>query len=47
MLEALVGACRPRAMKIRGFFKTRGGITTVVEAESVRKKRGKTARSGT
>jgi 7-cyano-7-deazaguanine reductase len=33
MLEDLVKACSPRSMKIRGIFRTRGGITTTVEAE--------------
>jgi 7-cyano-7-deazaguanine reductase len=33
MLEDLVKSCKPRWMKVRGVFNTRGGITTVVEAE--------------
>ena len=33
MLDDLVIACSPRSMKIRGVFRTRGGITTTVEAE--------------
>ncbi|MFA6637052.1 MAG: preQ(1) synthase [Candidatus Omnitrophota bacterium] len=33
MLEDLVRTCSPRYMKVRGMFKTRGGITTHVEAE--------------
>lgn len=33
ILEDLVKACSPRYMKVRGVFKTRGGITTTVEAE--------------
>ena len=33
MLEDLVRACKPRRMKVKGVFNTRGGITTTVEAE--------------
>ena len=33
LLEDLVKSCKPRWMKVRGVFNTRGGITTVVEAE--------------
>jgi 7-cyano-7-deazaguanine reductase len=33
MLEDLVRSCKPRWMKVRGVFNTRGGITTTVEAE--------------
>jgi 7-cyano-7-deazaguanine reductase len=33
MLEDLVKSCKPRWMKVKGVFNTRGGITTTVEAE--------------
>jgi len=33
MLEDMAKACKPRRMKIRGIFNTRGGIATTVEAE--------------
>jgi 7-cyano-7-deazaguanine reductase len=44
MLEDLAGACSPRMMKIKGVFRTRGGITTTVEAEyKAGQKRGRKA----
>ncbi len=33
ILEDLVKSCKPRLMKVRGVFNTRGGISTTVEAE--------------
>lgn len=33
MLEDLTKACKPKWMKVKGVFNTRGGITTEVEAE--------------
>ena len=33
ILDDLVRSSRPRWMKVKGLFNTRGGITTVVEAE--------------
>lgn len=33
VLDDLVRACKPRRMKVRGVFNTRGGIKTTVEAE--------------
>ena len=33
MLDDLAKSCKPRWMKLKGVFNTRGGITTTVEAE--------------
>jgi 7-cyano-7-deazaguanine reductase len=33
ILDDLVAACRPRAMKVTGEFNTRGGIHSIIEAE--------------
>jgi len=33
MLDDLAKSCKPKKMKIKGTFNTRGGITTTVEAE--------------
>lgn len=33
ILEDLSSSCKPRWMKVKGVFNTRGGITTTVEAE--------------
>jgi 7-cyano-7-deazaguanine reductase len=35
ILDDLVGACRPRRMRVTGDFTARGGITTSVTAEYV------------
>ena len=41
ILDDLVGACRPRWMKVAGDFYVRGGIHTTISAEHIGKPRSK------
>ena len=41
ILDDLIGACRPRWMKVVGDFYVRGGIHTTVSAEHIGKPKAK------